>query len=29
LKSYAEMDQLAAVDEFYDSVVLGKHELVD
>ena len=29
LKPYAEMDQLAAVDEFYDSVVLGKHELVD
>jgi len=29
VKPYAEMDQLAAVDEFYDSVVLGKTELVD
>jgi len=29
LKSYAEMDQLASVDEFYDSIVLGKTELVD
>jgi starch synthase len=29
LKPYAELDQLASVDEFYDSIVLGKTELVD
>jgi starch synthase len=29
LKSYNELDQLSATDEFYDSIVLGKTELVD
>jgi starch synthase len=29
LKPYNELDQLGATDEFYDSVVLGKTELVD
>ncbi len=29
LRSYDQMDQLTAVDEFYDTVVLGKTELVD
>jgi starch synthase len=29
LKPFNEMDQLTATDEFYDSIVLGKAELVD
>jgi hypothetical protein len=29
VKPYNELDQLSATDEFYDSIVLGKTELVD
>jgi len=29
LKPFNEIDQLSATDEFYDSIVLGKTELVD
>jgi hypothetical protein len=29
LKQHQEMDYLSAVDDFYDSIALGKTELVD